>query len=188
MASTDSFVLHDDVSPSFDNDELDSLPSISSSVLDSEDESDAQEEWERSLEQIQLLLTMVIVPFAGKYFGRKFAYWSKLQPGCPSRRRYCCCSVADDCLQQAGHGTWNGCTTLRCGGQTRAPSRLPERQRLRQHYKRCIKACRSGHQRVVFASLNQRHRHNARRVYIILALRKAGIANRAALKEVRHLA
>ncbi|EFQ29093.1 hypothetical protein CGRA01v4_11497 [Colletotrichum graminicola] len=76
MASTDSFILHDDVSPSSDNDDIDSLPSISSSVLDSEDESDAQEEWERSLEQIQLLLTMVIVPFAGKYFGRKFAYWS----------------------------------------------------------------------------------------------------------------
>ncbi|KXH33792.1 hypothetical protein CNYM01_10340, partial [Colletotrichum nymphaeae SA-01] len=76
MASADSFILHDDVSPSSDNDEIDSLPSISSSVLDSEDESDAQEEWERSLEQVQLLLTMIIVPFAGKYFGRKFAYWS----------------------------------------------------------------------------------------------------------------
>lgn len=80
MASTDSFILHDDVSPSSDNDEIDSLPSISSSVLDSEDDSDAQEEWERSLEQVQLLLTMIIVPFAGKYFGRKFAYWSKHRP------------------------------------------------------------------------------------------------------------
>ncbi|KAF4487044.1 Uncharacterized protein CGGC5_v006115 [Colletotrichum fructicola Nara gc5] len=76
MQSTDSFVIHDDISPSSDLDEIDSLPSISSSVLDSEDDSDAQEEWERSLEQIQLLLTMVIVPFAGKYLGRKFAYWS----------------------------------------------------------------------------------------------------------------
>ncbi|CAI0653197.1 unnamed protein product [Colletotrichum noveboracense] len=70
MQSTDSFVIHDDISPSSDLDEIDSLPSISSSVLDSEDDSDAQEEWERSLEQIQLLLTMVIVPFAGKYLGR----------------------------------------------------------------------------------------------------------------------
>lgn len=78
MQSTDSFVIHDDISPSSDLDEIDSLPSISSSVLDSEDDSDAQEEWERSLEQIQLLLTMVIVPFAGKYLGRKFAYWSEL--------------------------------------------------------------------------------------------------------------
>jgi hypothetical protein len=74
--SADSFIVHEH-SPSTENDDVDSLPSISSSILDSEDESDAQQEWERSLEQLQLLLTMVIIPFAGKYFGRKFAYWSK---------------------------------------------------------------------------------------------------------------
>jgi Mitochondrial import 2 len=77
MAASESFVIPD-VSPS-EKDEVDSLPSISGSVLDSESESDsdAQAEWERSLEQLQLLLTMVIVPFAGKYLGRKFAYWSQ---------------------------------------------------------------------------------------------------------------
>jgi hypothetical protein len=65
-------------SPATESDELDSLPSISSGILSSEtaSESDAQREWETSLEQLSLLLTMVIVPFAGKYFGRKFAYWS----------------------------------------------------------------------------------------------------------------
>jgi len=65
-------------SPATDSDEIDSLPSISSGILSSEtaSESDAQREWEQSLEQLSLLLTMVIVPFAGKYFGRKFAYWS----------------------------------------------------------------------------------------------------------------
>jgi hypothetical protein len=60
-------------------DDLDSLPSISSDLLSSDasdSPSDAQKEWEESLEQIQLLLTMVVVPFAGKYLGRKFAYWS----------------------------------------------------------------------------------------------------------------
>lgn len=71
-----SYILDHDASAS-DSDELDSLPSISSSVLDSEPDSDAQAEWERSLEQMQLLLTMILVPFAGKYFGRKFAYWSE---------------------------------------------------------------------------------------------------------------
>jgi hypothetical protein len=77
MAASESFIIHD-VSPS-EKDEVDSLPSISSSVLDSdvESEADAQAEWERSLEQVQLLLTMIIVPFVGKYFGRKFAYWSQ---------------------------------------------------------------------------------------------------------------
>jgi hypothetical protein len=59
------------------DDDLDSLPSVSTSDLYSEPESDAQEEWERSLEQLQLLLTMLIVPWMGKYFGRKFAYWSE---------------------------------------------------------------------------------------------------------------
>ena len=69
--------------------EVASLPSISSGILDSvsdlssEDDddddglSDAQREWEASLEQLQLLLTMVVVPFAGKFLGRKFAYWSE---------------------------------------------------------------------------------------------------------------
>lgn len=66
------------MAPSFPehDDDLDSLPSISSGVLSSESDTDAQREWEESLEQIQLLLTMVVVPFAGKYLGRKFAYWS----------------------------------------------------------------------------------------------------------------
>lgn len=62
---------------SSDDDEIESLASISTGVLSSTDsESDAQREWEASLEQIQLLLTMVVVPFAGKYLGRQFAYWS----------------------------------------------------------------------------------------------------------------
>lgn len=75
MSSSESFVMPD--APASDNDDVDSLPSISSSILDSEPEySDAQKEWEESLEQLQLLLTMIIMPFAGKFLGRKFAYWS----------------------------------------------------------------------------------------------------------------
>lgn len=72
MSTSDHHDIHDD--------DLDSLPSISSGVLSSEtaDSADAQREWEESLEQVQLLLTMVLVPFAGKYLGRKFAYWSRL--------------------------------------------------------------------------------------------------------------
>ena len=78
-SSSGSFIIPD-IAPS-DNDDLDSLPSISSSILDSDsdseaDLSDAQKEWEASLEQLQLLLSMIIMPFAGKFLGRKFAYWS----------------------------------------------------------------------------------------------------------------
>ncbi|KAK0102489.1 hypothetical protein ONS95_006105 [Cadophora gregata] len=79
MSTSDSYIIQD-ASPesSNDQDEIDSLPSsIDSSDLDSEEgDSDAQKEWEASLQQLELVLTMVIVPYAGKYFGRKFAYWS----------------------------------------------------------------------------------------------------------------
>ena len=61
--------------PASDHDEIDSLPSTSTESFHSDDDYD-QREWEQSLEQLQLLLTMILVPFAGKYFGRKFAYWS----------------------------------------------------------------------------------------------------------------
>ena len=63
-----------------ENDEVDSIPSISSSILD---EDDAQREWEESLHQLQLVMNMVLIPFAGKFLGRKFAYWSR-DPTCYS--------------------------------------------------------------------------------------------------------
>ena len=72
-----------DLSPD-EKDEVVSLPSISTSEIYSDADSEAQEEWERSLEQLQLLLTMMVIPFVGKYFGRRFAYWSEQIP--PPRR------------------------------------------------------------------------------------------------------
>ncbi|CAD0093522.1 unnamed protein product [Aureobasidium vineae] len=63
------------------SDDLDSLPSTSASttsISPSEEEwqSDAEREWKESLQQLELLLTMVLVPYLGKYFGRKAAYWA----------------------------------------------------------------------------------------------------------------
>ncbi|CAF9937139.1 MAG: hypothetical protein ALECFALPRED_007116 [Alectoria fallacina] len=59
--------------------EIDSLPdSAPSDDIDdsaSESDSDAEKEWKESLQQLELILTMVLVPYAGKYFGRKCAYW-----------------------------------------------------------------------------------------------------------------
>ena len=59
--------------------EVDTLPSESDSddltVSDDDADSDAEREWRESLQQLELLLSMVIVPYLGKYFGRKFAYW-----------------------------------------------------------------------------------------------------------------
>ncbi|KAK2759767.1 hypothetical protein FQN54_002501 [Arachnomyces sp. PD_36] len=71
------------ITPSaFNSSEVASLPSTStSSVFDddelsiSDDGSDAEREWRESLQQLELLLTMVFVPFLGKMMGRKCAYW-----------------------------------------------------------------------------------------------------------------
>ncbi|KAF2151854.1 hypothetical protein K461DRAFT_158158 [Myriangium duriaei CBS 260.36] len=65
--------------PCSSGDEIDSLPSTSasSSTISEDDmENDAEREWRESLQQLELLLTMVLVPYLGKYFGRKAAYWS----------------------------------------------------------------------------------------------------------------
>ena len=64
------------------DDEIDSLPdSAPSDDIDNDDEeeeeSDAEKEWKESLQQLELILTMVLVPYAGKYFGRKCAYWGE---------------------------------------------------------------------------------------------------------------
>lgn len=83
MAAAESLMDLDDTSPSDDKDDVDSLPSLSTSDIYSEADSETQAEWERSLEQLQLVLTMMVVPWVGKYFGRKFAFWSKTTPLVP---------------------------------------------------------------------------------------------------------
>ncbi|KAL4960748.1 uncharacterized protein BDV14DRAFT_181827 [Aspergillus stella-maris] len=60
--------------------EIASLPSESTSASDLDtlsdySDSDAEAEWQESIEQLELLLTMVLVPFVGKFLGRKCAYW-----------------------------------------------------------------------------------------------------------------
>lgn len=83
MAEAISESQYQDISPATsDPDGVNSLPDSASSddIDDDEDdeqESDAERQWQESLQQMELLLTMVVVPYAGKYFGRKFAYWSE---------------------------------------------------------------------------------------------------------------
>ncbi len=78
-ASAPSFAPSPPSSPS----EIDSLPSspttssLEEEHSDDEGESDAEREWKESLQQLELLLTMVVVPYVGKYFGRKCAYWGE---------------------------------------------------------------------------------------------------------------
>ncbi|RKF81251.1 hypothetical protein GcM3_037046 [Golovinomyces cichoracearum] len=72
MSSSDSFT-----SASHSDDDYESLPSsdITNDTF-SDEISDAQKEWENSLRQLDMIISMVIVPYVGKYFGRKFAIWS----------------------------------------------------------------------------------------------------------------
>lgn len=77
LANSESFI--EPPSSADEADEIASLPSSStgSSIDDDEYISDAEREWRESLQQLELLLTMVVVPYMGKYFGRKCAYWGE---------------------------------------------------------------------------------------------------------------
>jgi hypothetical protein len=81
MALSNSASFIEPLASSSDADEIDSLPSSSTSSSADDDEyvSDAEREWRESLEQIELALTMILVPVMGKYLGRKAAYWGELR-------------------------------------------------------------------------------------------------------------
>jgi Mitochondrial import 2 len=52
-------------------------PSEADSASTTSEEDDlAEQAWQESLDQLTLLFNLVLLPFAGKYFGRKFAYFS----------------------------------------------------------------------------------------------------------------
>ncbi|KAJ3552029.1 hypothetical protein NM688_g4371 [Phlebia brevispora] len=59
VASLDSISLSDD---SYDSDEEERL---------------AQLEWEESLEQLQQLFAVVLLPYLGKWLGRRWSHWGK---------------------------------------------------------------------------------------------------------------
>jgi hypothetical protein len=59
---------------------LDSFDSVDGLDVDAGYDSDeeyrlAQKEWEESLEQLQQLVSIVLLPFFGRWVGRKWSYW-----------------------------------------------------------------------------------------------------------------
>jgi hypothetical protein len=65
-----------------------SVSSLDSDIPSSRDSNDdgydseeeyllAQQEWEESIEQLQQLVSFVLLPFVGRYFGRKLSYWGE---------------------------------------------------------------------------------------------------------------
>jgi hypothetical protein len=68
---------------------VESLDSDSSSEIsyDSDDESRlAQQEWDESIEQLQQLVCIVLLPFLGKWLGRRWSYWGEQQDPCSYSR------------------------------------------------------------------------------------------------------
>jgi hypothetical protein len=61
---------------------LSSSSSASSESSFDEDEERAliQEEWEESLRQMEVVMSIIIMPFFGKWFGRQWAYWGMFSP------------------------------------------------------------------------------------------------------------
>ncbi|KDQ63514.1 hypothetical protein JAAARDRAFT_120068 [Jaapia argillacea MUCL 33604] len=57
---------------------LDSSSTTSSDdYYDSDDEYRlAQQEWEESIQQLQQLVSMVLLPFFGKWLGRRWSHWA----------------------------------------------------------------------------------------------------------------
>ncbi|KAH8102522.1 hypothetical protein BXZ70DRAFT_1006439 [Cristinia sonorae] len=59
-----------------------SLDSTSRSDYSYDDDDDddeyrlAQQEWEESLAQLQQLVTVVLLPFFGKFLGRRWSHWA----------------------------------------------------------------------------------------------------------------
>lgn len=58
---------------SLDSDDL----SSETSYDEEEDYRLAQQEWEESLQQLHQLLTVVLMPFVGKWLGRRWSYWGQ---------------------------------------------------------------------------------------------------------------
>ena len=104
-------IANDSPATSSPDDEIDSLPdSAPSDDIDNdeeeEEESDAEKEWKESLQQLELILTMVLVPYAGKYFGRKCAYWGKSEHSNRGAGMCACPVISELTIQRVGeiHG------------------------------------------------------------------------------------
>jgi hypothetical protein len=129
MSTSESFI-EPPTSP-FSPDEIDSLPSSSTSSSADDDEylSDADREWKESLQQLELLLTMVMVPYLGKYFGRKAAYWGT------SYSRYGRYIVIRALTEmQGGPSSWSGSTLSKSSSPIRRRSKQPVLLRRQRHY------------------------------------------------------
>lgn len=80
----------DDVSEIDSDSSMPSYPSSDASY-DEDQAALIQEEWEESMRQIEAVLSVILLPFFGKWYGRRFAFWGGLGDLCkltPAWDRY----------------------------------------------------------------------------------------------------
>ena len=65
----------------------DSSSDYSSDEEDERERALIREEWEESLRQMQMLFSIVLVPFFGKWMGRRWSYWGE-EYNCSSSHTY----------------------------------------------------------------------------------------------------
>ncbi len=61
---------------------LDTISDTSSDVSLSSDDEDRllEQEWQESLEQLQQLVSIVLLPWVGKFLGRRWSHWGAYLP------------------------------------------------------------------------------------------------------------
>lgn len=64
--------------PSVDgSDDSLSYPSSEASYDSDDQHALIQEEWEESMRQLEMVFSVILLPFLGKWWGRKFAFWGE---------------------------------------------------------------------------------------------------------------
>ncbi|KAK3816387.1 MAG: hypothetical protein J3Q66DRAFT_197323 [Benniella sp.] len=72
----DATLVEDRFPRQWDQESVDSDLAVSEySTTSSRDIRDIQREWDENMEQARQLFAIVIVPFAGRWLGKKFSHW-----------------------------------------------------------------------------------------------------------------
>lgn len=82
--------------PSVDgSDDSVSYPSSEASFDSDDQHALIQEEWEESMRQLEMVVSVILLPFLGKWWGRKFAFWGEFHRRRRRRRTLLACGISD---------------------------------------------------------------------------------------------
>ena len=75
--STDAFERHDSARANENADQDDEEEGSEDSYEEDEESAMIQAEWEESMRQLETVVSIVLIPFLGKWWGRKWAFWGE---------------------------------------------------------------------------------------------------------------